>query len=291
VVVWDNLNTHVSAEILEHLRELHAEVQARGELLVKYAVPAVTRELASKGVGLHPLVCLLEEAHVAIQHKTHGAEIAQLLVDIVRLGRKRGIHLIVSTQASTKDSMPGDVTRNCSNGIAFAVGDHVANDALLGQGAYAAGHRADLRHRPRHRGGQGLQRGALGDRAGLLPGRGQVQRPGEPDHRARPGGDRGAGQRVAWWPVLAPQIETSRDLLEDLDAVLGSDPVPAADVPALLARHAPKWAPYRSLNGKALVAQLARKGVKVPSTGNRWPVKPEAVRAALAKRATADLDE
>ena len=38
--------------------------------------------------------------------------------------------------------MPRDVTRNCSNGIAFAVGDHVANDALLGQGAYAAGHRA-----------------------------------------------------------------------------------------------------------------------------------------------------
>ncbi len=46
------------------------------------------------------------------------------------------------TQAPTKDSMPRDVTRNCSNGIAFAVGDHVANDALLGQGAYAGGHRA-----------------------------------------------------------------------------------------------------------------------------------------------------
>jgi S-DNA-T family DNA segregation ATPase FtsK/SpoIIIE len=130
------------AEILEHLRELHAEVQARGELLVHYEIPAVTRDYATKGVGLHPLVCLLEEAHVAIQHKTCGAEIAQLLVDIVRLGRKRGIHLIVSTQAPTKDSMPRDVTRNCSNGIAFAVGDHVANNALLGQGAYAAGHRA-----------------------------------------------------------------------------------------------------------------------------------------------------
>jgi S-DNA-T family DNA segregation ATPase FtsK/SpoIIIE len=38
--------------------------------------------------------------------------------------------------------MPRDVTRNCSNGIAFAVGDHVANDGLLGQGAYRAGHRA-----------------------------------------------------------------------------------------------------------------------------------------------------
>ena len=60
----------------------------------------------------------------------------------MKLDRKRGIHLIVSTQAPTKDSMPRDVTRNCSNGIAFAVGDHVANDALLGQGAYAGGHRA-----------------------------------------------------------------------------------------------------------------------------------------------------
>ncbi|WP_250289541.1 cell division protein FtsK, partial [Frankia sp. CiP1_Cm_nod1] len=129
-------------QILHDLRELHAEVQARGQLLVTYEIPAVTRELASKGVGLHPLVCLLEEAHVAIQHKKYGEEIGQLLVDIVRLGRKRGIHLIVSTQAPTKDSMPRDVTRNCSNGIAYAVGDHVANDALLGQGAYRAGHRA-----------------------------------------------------------------------------------------------------------------------------------------------------
>ena len=79
---------------------------------------------------------------MAIQHRKFGKEIAKLLVDIVKLGRKRGIHVIVSTQAPTKDSMPRDVTRNCSNGIAFAVGDHVANDALLGQGAYRAGHRA-----------------------------------------------------------------------------------------------------------------------------------------------------
>jgi S-DNA-T family DNA segregation ATPase FtsK/SpoIIIE len=129
-------------QILTDLRELHAEVQRRGKLLIKYEEPSVTRKLASRGVGLHPLVCLLEEAHVAIQHPKYGKEISQLLIDIVKLGRKRFVHLIVSTQAPTKDSMPRDVTRNCSNGIAFAVGDHVANDALLGQGAYAAGHRA-----------------------------------------------------------------------------------------------------------------------------------------------------
>ena len=130
------------AEILEHLRELHAEIQVRGEKLIQYGVAAVTRELANKDVGMHPIFALLEEAHVAIQHETYGAEISRLLIDIVKLGRKRGIRMIVSTQAPTKDSMPRDVTRNCSNGIAFAVGDHVANDALLGQGAYRGGHRA-----------------------------------------------------------------------------------------------------------------------------------------------------
>ena len=129
-------------QILDDLRELKAEVQERGRLLIEHGVPAVTRELPSAGVGLHPLACLLEEAYVAIQHPEYGKEIGGLLVDIVKLGRKRAIHLVVSTQAPTKDSMPRDVTRNCSNGIAFAVGDHVANDALLGQGAYSAGHRA-----------------------------------------------------------------------------------------------------------------------------------------------------
>lgn len=38
--------------------------------------------------------------------------------------------------------MPRQVTRTCSNGMAFAVGDHVANDALLGDGTSKAGHRA-----------------------------------------------------------------------------------------------------------------------------------------------------
>jgi S-DNA-T family DNA segregation ATPase FtsK/SpoIIIE len=128
-------------EILHDLRDLYAEVQTRGQILIEQQEPAVTRRLADAGIGLHPLVYLLEEAHLAIQHRKYGKEISQLLIDIVKLGRKRGIHVIVSTQAPTKDSMPRDVTRNCSNGIAFAVGDHVANDALLGQGAYTAGHR------------------------------------------------------------------------------------------------------------------------------------------------------
>ncbi|GEL20749.1 cell division protein FtsK [Pseudonocardia asaccharolytica] len=282
------------AEILEHLRELHAEVQTRGELLVRYEIPAVTREYASKGVGLHPLFGLLEEAHVAIQHSTHGAEIAKLLVDIVRLGRKRGIHLIVSTQAPTKDSMPRDVTRNCSNGVAFAVGDHVANDALLGQGAYTAGHRATELIPGTDR-GTAVVKGFNGQRSEIVQvyyldvsrEHDQVT----PIIRRSLDAIARAGKPLPGSGTTAP-VPTERDLLEDLDAVLGDQPVPIADVPALLAAYAPGWAPYRGLTGKALRGVLAAEhGIKVPSTGNRWPLDPMTVRHELARRATDDLDD
>jgi S-DNA-T family DNA segregation ATPase FtsK/SpoIIIE len=281
------------AEILDHLRELHAEVQERGELLIAHETPAVTRELASAGIGLHPLVCLLEEAHVAIQHKQYGQEISQLLVDIVRLGRKRGIHMIVSTQAPTKDSMPRDVTRNCSNGIAFAVGDHVANDALLGQGAYAAGHRATELIPGTDR-GTAVVKGFTGQRSEIV----QVYflDVAKTNDQVTPIIERGLaaieaqGKRIPGSQSEAPQAETARDLLEDLNAVMGDEPIRVADLPALLAKHAPKWAPYRALTGKSLRDELADLGVKVPSTGNKYPVDPVTVRDALAKRATADLD-
>jgi len=284
-------NEHI-AEILEDLRELHAEVQARGELLVRHETPAVTRELASANVGLHPLFCLLEEAHVAIQHPTYGGEIAQLLVDIVRLGRKRGIHVIVSTQAPTKDSMPRDVTRNCSNGIAFAVGDHVANDALLGQGAYAGGHRA-TELIPGTDKGTAVVKGFSGARSEMVQGyfldvdRNNDQVSPIITRALAAIAERGHDLPGAQ-PAAPPRIEAARDLLEDLDEVLGAEPVPTADVPALLARLAPQ---YQGLSGKALRDQLAALGIKVPSTGNRWPLDPVTIREALARRAIADLDD
>lgn len=279
------------AEILEHLRELHSEVQGRGELLIRHEEPQVTRQLADRVAGLHPLVCLLEEAHVAIQHPTYGSEISKLLVDIVRLGRKRAIHLIVSTQAPTKDSMPRDVTRNCSNGIAFAVGDWVANDALLGQGAYSQGHRA-TELIPGTDKGTAVVKGFTGERSDIA----QVYfvAVSKSNDQVTPIIDR-AMAAVREHGALpghgpAPQVQT-RDLLADLAEALGEEPVPTADVPALLVRLAPEWAPYRKLNGKALRSALDNEyGIKVPSTGNRYPLDPATVRDALAQRAEADPD-
>ena len=50
--------------------------------------------------------------------------------------------MIFATQSPTAHSIPKDLTRNCSNGVAFAVADQVANDGLLGSGKYRAGIRA-----------------------------------------------------------------------------------------------------------------------------------------------------
>ncbi|HEY9410976.1 MAG TPA: hypothetical protein VIP77_15465, partial [Jiangellaceae bacterium] len=274
-------------EILLDLRALQAEVQSRGELLVRYKHPAVTRELANRDVGLHPLFCLLEEAHVAILHEEFGKEISKLLVSIVKLGRKRGIHLIVSTQAPTNGSMPRDVTRNCSNGIAFAVGDHTANDALLGQGAYSAGHRATELIPGTDR-GTAVVKGFTGQRSEIV----QVYfvDVARTNDQVTPIIERSLaaiaerGKAVPGSGRAVAQIET-RDLLIDLDAVLDDDPVPTANVPALLAKLAPTWRPYKTLTGKQLRALLKDEhGITVPSTGNRWPLDPAAVRDALTRR-------
>ncbi|WP_131774090.1 cell division protein FtsK, partial [Protofrankia symbiont of Coriaria myrtifolia] len=283
------------AQIAEDLRELHAEVQARGKLLGTYEEPSVTRALASKGIGLHPVVCLLEEAHVAINHETYGKEIAHLLVEIVRLGRKRGIHLIVSTQAPTRDSIPRDVTRNCSNGIAYAVGDHVANDALLGQGAYRAGHRAtDLV--PGLDRGVAVVKGFTGERSQIANGHFLSVSKGNdqvgPLIRRSLDAIARTGRPVPGTDRPRADIPTeSRDLLDDLDAVLGTDPVKTADIPAQLRKLAPDWEPYRTLTGTQLRELLTAEGIKVPSTGNRHPLDPVTVREHIARRSTADIDE
>jgi S-DNA-T family DNA segregation ATPase FtsK/SpoIIIE len=277
------------AEILRDLRELHAEVQERGNLLVRYATPAVTRELASQDIGLHPLFCLLEEAHVAIGHADHGVEIGKLLVDIVKLGRKRGIHLIVSTQAPMKDSLPRDITRNCSNGVAFAVGDHVSNDALLGQGAYAAGHRATELIPGADR-GTAVVKGFSGERSEIL----QVyfisiDRDGSAGDqmtpiikrsleliRRRGKGVPGSGRRL---PV------EERDLLDDvLHLMRDAKRVSAADMARWLRQEAPHYGPYASLTGVGLAEQLNELNVAVSQNKGVWSVYRDRVKEAIDER-------
>jgi S-DNA-T family DNA segregation ATPase FtsK/SpoIIIE len=131
----------VHAGLIE-LRTLREEVTRRGKLLERYGAAKVTRKLATTVPGLHPIVIIFDEAHELFEHATYGAEAADLSVKVVKKARKTGITLIFLTQSPTATSIPKDLTRNCSNGIAYAVADHVANDGLLGSGRYRQGIRA-----------------------------------------------------------------------------------------------------------------------------------------------------
>jgi len=124
---------------LAELQELREDVTRRGELLERHGAAKVTRTLADTVRGLHPKMVIFDECHEMFEHRTYGEEARALAIKVVKKARKCGITLIFLTQSPTAASIPKDLTRNCSNGVAFAVADQVANDGLLGSGAYRQG--------------------------------------------------------------------------------------------------------------------------------------------------------
>jgi S-DNA-T family DNA segregation ATPase FtsK/SpoIIIE len=130
---------------VQALADLLTEMERRGKILGQQpgSPPKTSRKLANKReLGLHWLGCWIDECHEMYQHKKYGKLAEEYSVRLIKRGRKYGISLILTTQTPTKDSIPREVTRNISCGVAFCVGDHVANDGLLGSGKYRAGIRA-----------------------------------------------------------------------------------------------------------------------------------------------------
>ncbi|GGV13692.1 zonular occludens toxin domain-containing protein [Streptomyces spectabilis] len=129
---------------LDALRALSNEVTERGKLLEDLGGEStkLTRELALKDPRMRPKVVVFDECHELFMSKDYGKEASELAIRVMKKARKVGITLIWVTVSPTADSIPRDVTRNTSHRVAFAVGDQVANDGLLGSGKYKAGIRA-----------------------------------------------------------------------------------------------------------------------------------------------------
>ncbi|RPE44148.1 S-DNA-T family DNA segregation ATPase FtsK/SpoIIIE [Streptomyces sp. Ag109_O5-1] len=129
---------------LDALRGLANEVTERGKLLEELGGDStkLTRELALRDPRMRPKVVVFDECHELFMNKEYGKEAAELAIRVMKKARKVGITLIWVTVSPTADSIPRDVTRNTSHRVAFAVGDQVANDGLLGSGKYKAGIRA-----------------------------------------------------------------------------------------------------------------------------------------------------
>lgn len=143
------MDDSVAEAAVQALKDLLVEMERRGKVLGQQpgSPPKTSRKLANKpALGLHWLGCWIDECHELFMHPRYGKEAAEMAVRLIKRGRKYGISLVLMTQSPLADSLPREITRNVSCGVAFSVGDQVANDGLLGAGRYRAGIRAtDLR--------------------------------------------------------------------------------------------------------------------------------------------------
>ena len=123
-----------------------AEAERRGKRIKKAYLRGeapdrkVTPELARKpGSGLHPIVIVIDEAHELFGDATVGKDAGLAAERLAKRGRALGITLVIITQIPDKDSLPTGITRNIGIRWCLAVPDQVANDMILGTGAYKRG--------------------------------------------------------------------------------------------------------------------------------------------------------
>lgn len=264
------------------LRRTYNELSVRGKALREHDARAVTRELAEKDARLRPRILVIDECQALFMHEEFGEEAAEIAVKLESAARKYAVTLMYATPEPSTASLPRRLIAITSNKACFAIGDQLSNDAILGTSSYKAGISA-VGLEPKTDEGPGD--------VGTFMGRGFTPRPGLlRGYYVSQADAHSVVQRalkslqdagIASGPAA---VEARRDLLADLAAALGGATESAADLPPLLAKVAPRWAPYRTLTGKALREQLAELGVKVPSTGNKWPISPELIREALIRR-------
>jgi S-DNA-T family DNA segregation ATPase FtsK/SpoIIIE len=276
------------------LRELYSMVSDREGRLADLGAKKVTRTLAEKHPVLRPVVALFSECHELFGHPGFGQEAADLAAQVLRRGRKAAVTLAFDTQSSRADAIPPRIVELVKINACFAVKAWRSNDGFLGDGSFQAGIRA-TELRPGKDVGTAIVTGATPERFEIVKWF-YIQVDDDTGYDAAADViTRAVGyldQRTPIAELDAGSEPVARDLLADLVAVLGAQRVPAADVPALLRDLAPDHPPYRGLTGVLLRELLEREyGIKVASTGNRYPVDPNKIRARIARRAAHDLDD
>ncbi|WP_203708566.1 FtsK/SpoIIIE domain-containing protein [Asanoa iriomotensis] len=266
-----------------------AEAERRGkrikEAYLRGEAPErkVTPELARKpGSGLHPILIVIDEAHELFGDSVVGADAASAAERLAKRGRALGITLVIITQIPDKDSLPTGITRNIGIRWCLAVPDQVANDMILGTGAYKRGITGTV-YRPVVDAGWGVLTGLTEPTAV----RGHYPDP-EATARivARATALRG-GLRVG---AADEQLAAARDLLADMLAVAGRNGQHWAPAASALTERWPDA--YPAMTPEAL-SELARArgvaSVDVKISGrNLKGYKVTDVRALIAARDAAD---
>lgn len=120
-----------------------AEAERRGERIRRFKAKGlapegkVTPELAAMpGSGLHPICIVIDEAHELF---LYDKDIAAAAERLIKRGRALGIIIILATQIPDSKSVPANITRCVTVRWCLAVQDQIANDMILGTGAYKRG--------------------------------------------------------------------------------------------------------------------------------------------------------
>jgi S-DNA-T family DNA segregation ATPase FtsK/SpoIIIE len=276
-------------QALKALRRLRTEVTIRGQILEEAGEMKVTRDLARRNKRLRPLICVFDEVHELFEHKEYGAEAAELAIKVLKKARKCAITLVFVTVSPTKDSIPKDVTRNTSNRVAFAVGDHYANDGLLGTGKHRAGITA-TRLNPAEDIGTSMSIGFSKSPFEVLrwhlvdysPERGVDEITPIVDRAMKPlGSEQVAALDSAPEPVVEPIV--------DIGSILGDAPrMRTQDVLGRLRSMRPKE--YREMDFGKLTAVLRAANAEPHKSSGISTVDGRKVRAALADRAEDSTD-
>ncbi|HEX5543604.1 MAG TPA: cell division protein FtsK [Micromonospora sp.] len=126
-----------------------AEAERRGERIRRARERGeapegkVTTELAARpGSGLHPVLILIDEAHELFGDPAIGKNAAVAAERLIKRGRALGLMVVLATQIPDRTSLPPNITRCVNVRWCLAVQDQVANDMILGTGAYKRGQTA-----------------------------------------------------------------------------------------------------------------------------------------------------
>jgi S-DNA-T family DNA segregation ATPase FtsK/SpoIIIE len=275
---------------LKALRSLRDEVTLRGKLLEELGDGAtkVTRELALRDPRMRPKVVVFDECHELFMHKEYGKEAAELAIKVMKKARKTAITLIWVTVSPTADSLPRDVTRNTSHRVAFAVGDHVANDGLLGSGRHKAGITATTLI-PGEDVGTAVTVGFSSKPFEVVRAHYVARDPDKGIDEVTPVVERAMGLYEHGEDALAAPAFAPADHLADIAAVLGREPrVRTQDVLHRLVDHNP--AEYDGWTFRDLKAVLDDAGHGDYKTGGKMHVSLDRILDAIAARDD-DLDD
>ncbi|MFF7754354.1 zonular occludens toxin domain-containing protein [Streptomyces sp. NPDC007971] len=275
---------------LDRLRTLTQEVTERGKLLEELGgdSPKLTRDMAMKDPRMRPKVVVFDECHELFMDKDYGKEAAELAIRVMKKARKVGITLIWVTVSPTADSIPRDVTRNTSHRVAFAVGDQVANDGLLGSGKYKAGIRA-TELVPGQDIGTAVTYGFTSSPFEVIRSYYVERDPERGVDEVTPVVERAMGLHEGTGPVETPTFEPA-DALTDTAAVLGDEPrVLVQEVLHRLAERNPDA--YRTWGPADLKKALEPYGAQQYKSDGRMVVARERVQDAILERLAEDTDD